>query len=205
MITEKQLKIFKAFVRNPFREYTRGEIKKASKEKSNNALARTINALKEEQVLIEKKVGKSGLLSLNMQNEMTFQYLAICNTNVPHLVKLSIERIITEITEITPFYALAIFGSYAIGAEKKESDLDVAIFIDEETLRKRIEAALHSAKLKSPLDLDVHVIPRKEMIEMLTNKEENLGKQIARKNLAIYNHRIFYEIIMEGMNHGFRI
>jgi len=45
----------------------------------------------------------------------------------------------------------------------------------------------------------------KKLAEMLKNKEENLGKQIARKHLAVYNHRIFYEIIKEGMKHGFRV
>ena len=74
-----------------------------------------------------------------------------------------------------------------------------------ESVRKKIEALANSAKLKSTLIMDVHVIPKVEMLEMLKNKEENLGKQIARKHLAVYNHRIFYEIIKEGMKHGFRV
>ncbi|MEW5897288.1 MAG: hypothetical protein AB1668_06335 [Nanoarchaeota archaeon] len=53
--------------------------------------------------------------------------------------------------------------------------------------------------------MDIHVISKAEMFAMLTNAEENFGKQIARKHLAVYNHRIFYEIIKEGMKHGFGI
>ena len=45
MITEKQLKIFEVLAKRPFAEYTRKEIKKESKEKSNNALALAINLL----------------------------------------------------------------------------------------------------------------------------------------------------------------
>jgi predicted nucleotidyltransferase len=97
-----------------------------------------------------------------------------------------------------------IFGSYAASEQKKGSDLDVAVFIESEDRRKRMEAAVNSARLKSPLELDAHVITKPEMVEMLTNDEENLGKQIARKHLAVYNHGIFYEIIKEGMKHGFR-
>ncbi len=52
MITEKQLKIFGVFAKKPFAEYTRKEVKKQSKEKSNNALALAINLLKKEMVLI---------------------------------------------------------------------------------------------------------------------------------------------------------
>ncbi len=206
MITKKQLKIFEVLAKKPFAEYTRKEIKKESKDKSNNALALAINQLKKEDVLIEKKIGKSGLLTLNLGNDLTFYYLALCNDNrIPHDVNIALESLKKEISEETPFYSIVIFGSYSVGEQKKDSDLDIAVFIDAEEKRKPTEALANGAKLKSILKMDVHVIPRAEMIEMLTNNEENLGKQIARKHLAVYNHRIFYEIIKEGMKHGFRI
>lgn len=206
MITEKQIKIFEVFAKKPFAEYTRKEIKKESKEKSNNTLALAINLLKKEEVLIEQKVGKSGLLTLNLENDLTFYYLALCNNKrINHLVQLALEILKKEIYENSLFYSAVIFGSYAIGEQKKDSDLDVAIFIESEEKRKQIEASINSAKLKSILKMDVHVISNAEMLEMLTNREENLGKQIARKHLAVHNHRIFYDILKEGIKHGFRI
>jgi len=206
MITEKQLKLFEVFAKRPFAEYTRKEVKQESKEKSNNSLASAVNLLKKEDVLMEKKIGKSGLLTLNLENDLTFYYLALCNNNrITHKVKLALESLKKEISEDAPFYSIVIFGSHAVGEQKKDSDLDVGIFIENEDKRNQIGALANSAKLKSVLEMDVHVIPRAEMIEMLTNKEENLGKQIARKHLAVYNHRIFYEIIKEGMKHGFRV
>ena len=206
MVTKKQLKILEVFAKKPFAEYVRKEIKEESKEKSNNALALAINSLKKERVLIEKKIGKSGLLALNLDNDVTFYYLALCNTfRIPHLANISLETLKKEIGEQTPFFSITIFGSYAVGEQKKESDLDIAIFIENEDHKKKIESLANSAGLKSALEMDIHVIPKAEMLEMLANKEENLGKQIVRKHLAIYNHRIFYEIIKEGMKHGFRI
>ena len=206
MITKKQLKIFEVIAKKPFAEYTRKEVKKESKEKSNNALALAINLLKKEEVLIERKIGKSGLLTLNLENDLAFYYLALCNNNrISYKVKLAVESLKKEISEDTPFYSIIIFGSYASGEQKKDSDLDVGVFIENEDKKKQIDALANSAKLKSVLEMDVHVIPKAEMIDMLTNKEENLGKQIARKHLAVYNHRIFYEIIKEGMKHGFRV
>jgi hypothetical protein len=80
----------------------------------------------------------------------------------------------------------------------------VAIFIENDEKKKKIIASINSAKLKTPIEIDSHVITKAEMIEMLTNDEENLGKQIARKHLAVYNNQIFYEIIKEGIKHGFR-
>ena len=205
MITERQLEIFEVFARNPFAEFTRKQIKKESKERSNNTLALTINLLKREEVLTEKKIGKSGLLTLNTNNDLTFYYIALCNNiRIGNTTKIAVARVRDEIGLITKFYSIVIFGSYAIGEQKQTSDLDIAIFIDGEEKRKRIEAAVNNAKLKSPVEMDAHIIPKAQMIEMLTNDEENLGKQIARKHLAVHNHLIFYEIIKEGMKHGFR-
>ena len=206
MATKKQLKILEVFAKKPFAEYTRKEIKKESKEKSNNALALAINSLKKEGVLIEKKIGKSGILTLNLYNDVTFYYLALCNNyRILEPAAFSLEILKKEVSEETPFFSIAIFGSYAVGEQKKDSDLDIAIFIENEDHKKKIESLANSAGLKSALEMDIHVIPKAEMLEMLANKEENLGKQIVRKHLAIYNHRIFYEIIKEGMKHGFRI
>jgi len=40
---------------------------------------------------------------------------------------------------------------------------------------------------------------------MLKDKYENLGKQIAYKHIVIQNPEIFYSIISEGINNGFKI
>ena len=109
MLTTKQLRIFEVLAKQPLAEYTRKEIKQQSKEKSNNALALAINLLKKEEVLIEKKVGKSGLLTLNLNKDLTFSYLELWSlSKLPHLAKLSLETLKKEITENTPFYSLVI-------------------------------------------------------------------------------------------------
>ena len=207
MITEKQLKLFETFARKPFSEFTRKQVKKESKEKSNNTLALTIKLLKKEEVLIEKKIGRSGLLTLNLNNNLTYHYLALCNFKkiTSEAVKTSVKRLKEEISFITPFYSIVIFGSYAAGEQKKNSDLDIAVFIENTDLKKILVASTNAAKLKTQLEMDVHIISKSEMIEMLINDEENLGKQIARKHLAIHNLQIFYDIIKEGMKHGFRV
>lgn len=206
MITEAQLRIFEVFARKPFSDFTRKQIKQISKEKSNNALTLVLKKLKYEEVIFEKQVGKSGILTLNLNNDLIFYYLALANDKmVGKTVKRAVEKIKEEINKITPFYSLVIFGSYAENRQKPESDLDVAIFIEDESKRKQIRAAVNSAKLKIIPEVDTHIISKKEFIGMLTNDEENLGKQIAEKHLVLHNHQIFYEIIKEGIKHGFHV
>lgn len=205
MLTDKQLDIFAVFAKYPFKEWTRQEIKSLAKEKSNNALSLAFSQFKEEDLLIEKKVGKSSLYALNSENDLMYYYIALSNEKrMKKIVKLSINYVIEEVRKITPFFSIVVFGSYSIQEEKKDSDLDVAIFIENKDYVKDITRILHDAKLKSVLALDAHVITRADMIEMLVNDEENLGKQIAKKHLAVHNHQLFYNLLKEGMKNGFK-
>ena len=206
MVTRTELKIFTVFAREPFREYTRKDLKKRAKEKSNNSLARVINSLKSKNVLIEKKIGRTGLLSLNLNEELTYTYISLSShKKIPSNIEATISSLINEITNITPFCAIVVFGSYALGKQKKDSDIDIAVFIDDETKKHAVESAVNRIKLKTVFEMDVHIIPKKEMKDMLTTDEENLGKQIARKHIAVYNNRIFYEMIKKGEKHGFSL
>ncbi|MBN2459164.1 nucleotidyltransferase domain-containing protein, partial [Candidatus Woesearchaeota archaeon] len=147
MITKKQLKIFEAFAKNPLVELTRKQVKKESKEKSNNALAMAIQQMKKEEVLLERKIGRTGLLALNLDSEAAMDYLALCNNQrLGRELQAAIRMIKGKIDLVTPFYSLVVFGSHASGESNKSSDIDLAVFIEGDERRKRIEAAIGSAK-----------------------------------------------------------
>jgi len=205
MLTENQLKIFEPLTKNILKEYSIKEIKEISGEKSNNAMALALKKFKEENLVIERRVGRSLLCTLNTDNDLVFYYLSILNTKkISKLVERAIKRIKEEIEKHTFFYSLVIFGSHAIGKQTKESDLDIAVFIEKESEKKIIESALKSSELKTPLEIHGHVISKNEFLEMLKVDYENLGKQIARKHLSIHNSHIFYSLLKEGIKDGFR-
>jgi len=205
MLTDKQLDIFATFAKYPFKELTRQEVKHLANEKSNNTLNIAFSQFKKENLLLEQKVGKSSLYKLNFNENTTIQYLALCNEKrLKKVAKDSLSEITSEVKKSTTLFTIVVFGSYATGEENKSSDLDVAIITNDKTKIKEIERNLSSAKLKSIIELDTHVIIYDDFFKMLINKEENLGKQIARKHLAIYNHQLFYDLLFEGLNHGFK-
>jgi len=206
MITQKQLRIFQVFAKEPFATYTLKQIKEIAGEKSNNALSIAMKQFKQENLLKEQKVGKSSLYTLNLDNEVACFYLALANhSRLSALAHRAVHEIKTSIERHTKFYSIAVFGSYAMQKQKRGSDLDVAVFIEAEDLRKNISRALKDAALKSPLDIDCHVITKKEFLEMLGADADNLGKEIARKHIAVHNHQIFYALLQEGMKRGFNV
>jgi len=205
MLTKKQLRIFKEFIKKPFKELTLKELKMLSKEKSNNALNIAMKKFKQEKLLNEKKVGKSSLYTLNLENNLIFYYMGLLNhETLPKQAHRTIEILKNELEKFTPFYALVVFGSYAIKKQTDASDLDVAVFVEKENKKKNIQIALSSTEQKSLIPFDGHVISKKEFLEMLKAEYENLGKQIARRHLALINPQLFYLLIKEGIKNGFR-
>lgn len=206
MLTKKQIKILNIFARGEFKEYSFREIKKMSCENSTSIIQNAIKAFLKEDLITEKKIGTSKLYSINHTNDRVYAYLELyIKENLPKQVKYSLRLIKEELDKHTCFYSLAIFGSYATNKQNKDSDLDIAIFIDKEENKKIMEAYLKSAGLKSFLKIDGHVITSKEFLEMLKIDAENLGKQIARKHLIVYNPSIFYSLLKEGIKNGFGI
>jgi len=205
MLTPKQIMIFEAFLRRPYKELTYKEIKDYSKEKSNSIIQKAIVKFLAESLVIKREVGNIILYSVNLDNSNVFAYFdVLIKEKLSNLVKYSLKIIMEELLSIE-FVSIVIFGSYVEGKQKEKSDLDVAIFVNSVEDKKNSELAMKSAELKSILQLDVHVITKDEMLQMLKDKQENLGKQIAYKHLAIYNPMIFYSILKDGINNGFKI
>jgi len=205
MLTPKQIRIFEAFLRKPYKELTYKEIKDYSKEKSNSIIQKAMVKFLAEELVKKREVGNIILYTINLENSTVFSYFDILiKEKIPNLVKNSLKIIREEISNVE-FISLVIFGSYSEGKQKEKSDLDIAIFVTSVEDKKSCELAMKSAGLKSILQLDVYVITKDEMLQMLKDKHENLGKQIAYNHLAIQNPMIFYSILAEGINNGFKI
>jgi len=205
MLTPKQIKIFEAFLRKPYKEITYKEIKEYSKEKSNSIIQKAIAKFLAEGLVKKREVGNIILYSVNFDNSTVFSYFDILiKEKESNLVKSSLGIIREELSDIE-FSSIVIFGSYVGGKQKDKSDLDIAIFVNSEEDKKNCQLAIKSIELKSILPLDIHVITKDEMLQMLKDKYENLGKQISYKHLAIQNPIIFYSIIKEGIKNGFKI
>ena len=206
MLTKKQLKILNIFQRNEFKEITWKQVKELSKEKSSSVIQNAIKAFLSEKLITEKKIGTSKLYTVNHKNNKVYTYFETFNNeNLPKQVLRSIKELEDSLDKHTFFYSIVIFGSYSSGEQKKDSDLDIAVFIEQEDKRKVVEAVFKSMELKSMLKVHGHIITKDEFLEMLKVDYENLGKEISRKHLIIHNPIIFYSLIKEGMKHGFKL
>lgn len=205
MLTPKQIKVFEAFLRRPYKELTYKEIKEYSKEKSNSVIQKAVAKFLAEELVKKKEVGNIILYRLNFDDNAVFSYFNILiKENVSKVVTSCIKRMKEELGE-TNFVSIVIFGSCAENKRTEKSDFDVALFVNSREDKRNCELAIKAAELKCPLTLHAYVITKAEMLQMLKDKYENLGKQIAVKHLAIYNPAIFYSVVQEGIDNGFKV
>lgn len=203
MITNKQLEIF-GNIDNFFRGYTFKEIKEISKENSNSLLQRAINEFKKENLIMIKKYGNVSLININYDSPNVFDYLSIFykEKEFDEIAKKDIEIIIKEISEKDPFSSIVIFGSYATGKNKKDSDIDIAVIVEND--KKEIKMVFNGMIKKCLKEIHLEIFTKEEFVEMLKVDYENVGKEIARKHLPLYNLSIFYNLIKKGIENGFK-
>jgi len=205
MLTKKQLKLLRPFMTNIFKEYSYKDIVKLAKEKSNNALQTSIKQFIKEDLITERKIGITKLYAIKSDNEGVYDYLSLLKFDgLNENVIQSIESLKYEIEKYTLFYSLVIFGSYSTRQQKKDSDLDVAILIPDKSQENNMRIVKNLVGSRALLPLHLQVINFDEFFEMLTNKQANVGKEIARKHRVVHNLNIFYKIVKKATDHGFK-
>ena len=197
MLTRKQLEILKVFWENPWRGFSFSELKKELEESSSSKLQKAIKDFKKEGLVKISNIGRTTLISLNFDNNKLFDYFSIFNWEFKNIPYDSLYNIQREILKETEFFSIVIFGSYALGKQKKDSDLDVVIIVENKNVKKKVIPVVKSVKRKTMNEIHELVFTRKEFLEMLKVDEENVGKEIARKNLVFYGLINFYKLILK--------
>jgi predicted nucleotidyltransferase len=198
----KEINVAEVFERTPWESLTFSQIKQISKIKSDNYVFNTLKKLVLQKVLSEKRYGKTVVYSVAKTIE-AIKILSLVseykseNKNIPNAKEL-----INLIN--TAFFTFLITGSYAVGKQTKESDLDVAVICDDERNKKEILVPImNKGELLNP-KIHIFVFTQKEFYGMLVNKEENYGKEIARKHLIMIGAQSYYKILFEAINNGFK-
>lgn len=202
---KKEYEIIKAFVDSPWKKFTFKDIKKLSKKKSESYVYDSLKKFVKQGVLKEEKAGNVVLYGLDIASlkaqvyaGFVAEYIAWNRRHIPYN---DVEKISKKMP--TEFYVLIISGSYAKGTQKIESDIDVVILCDDSTDPKSIYAELRqSCELNIP-PIHLFVFRKKEFIGMLTNKEANYGKEIAKNNLILSGGKEYYGILNEAMKNGY--
>ena len=201
-IHKEELKIIDLFRKNLFLELTIKQLMKRLNKKSYNWTYNALQKLRKDILNIKKK-GNTTLISLNLDNSNTINYLSFLDKKEAFNRKVPlVNEIIKSISKKTPFFIFLITGSYAINKQRKNSDLDIVIIVNNDIEQKDITPYLKDIIKFADIEIDYHIIKKDEFNKMLLDEKENFGKEIFRKHLLMYGQEAYYQIIKEAIQNG---
>jgi len=205
MLTKEELKIMDFFREDLFRKYSIREIMRELSKKSYSGVFNIIKKLEKLAIIQIEERGHANICSLNLNNSKTLNYLSLIEQlnaiSAKHLPQKNIKELVSAIK--TPFFIFLITGSYANRKHTAKSDLDIVVIIDDSTDKRGLKATLRKGELMIP-NVHPYVFTVSEFLEMLTNKEENYGKEIARNKMVIYGAHAYYRILKEAIEYGYK-
>ena len=204
MIPNQRIKLLVAWKNNETSKYTISEIMKSLRKKSKPWVFNSLKQLTKNKFLVSERKGNINIYSLNLTNPLlihTLQYIESQNN-----LDFSQLDLITETINKLPVknYCLLVFGSYAENSQSKKSDIDICFLIESKDTEKKIMVYFNEIKLNYTVSIDEHYIIFNDLVKMLLQEEENLGKQIFRKHILFFNADIYYQLIIEAYKHGFK-
>ncbi len=202
---KKEYEVLLQFIKEPWRKLTFKDAKRLSGKKSESYVYNVLKSYVKQGILQEEKAGNVVLYRLDLKSLKTQAYAGIVSEyaswNKKHIPCKNVEKLADKIP--TTFYMLIVTGSYAKGTEKKNSDIDVAIIIDDATNAKKVYAELRTECELSIPPIHLYVFKKSELLTMLINKEANYGKELARNNLLLFGAEHYYKIMNEAIENGF--
>lgn len=201
MINKNEIRILNLFRKNIFLETSIRNIAKMLGSKSYQRIYDAVNSLKKNKILKIEKIGNVSLVSLELNN-VSISYLSFLDEHERKVSVPNYEKIVS-IKEISR-YLIIITGSYAKNNFKKTSDLDLILVIPDNERAIDIQKFAENLFLLFRPKIHLYVFNNKDFLDMLLGKNENYGKEIYKNHIIIKNPHIYYEILKEAKENGFK-
>lgn len=163
----------------------------------------TVDFLFNNGIIKKKKIGNYNVCKLNYDNEEVINYLKLHNFIIKindfkkkHNIEYDIIiRTIDLLKKRNPFFICLVFGSYAKGEEKKDSDIDI-LFLAQ--VKREIKSILN--RINAPYQKNFHIVEQKiyEFIKDLNNKDKlSIATEIYKElPIVFYGEDIFFKMLI---------
>jgi len=192
-ITQKWVEVFKPFTRNYFSKFTATEIARFSGVPQQTA-SRILNYFEELKLLNYYLQGKNKLFYLDNNKLPTFLIFEIIENTKAMEFSINFVReflIVSKLASCSD--GLILFGSYASGRPKKDSDLDV-VFVGE--FNKK---AFDEIKESSPIEIHEQSSSYLELKEKIATKHP-LALEIFNNHILFGNTSKIVKTFLEAQN-----
>ncbi len=192
-----ELKIVDLLARNQGKKLAINEIAKALKEHY-SFVHRIVNNLIKDKVVIKEKVGKSHICSLDIKNEKTIALMHLSEIEKKDefyasnkelgLVLEDFSRSVKSDLNIT---SIVLFGSYAKGTAKKDSDIDILILS-----KRKVDVDKIIKEIYAKYGREINAI-NMACSDFKKQKDKPLIKEIINNHYIIYGAEEFINCLLK--------
>jgi predicted nucleotidyltransferase len=154
-----------------------------------------IKRLEKEKVVILEKFGNSATVRLS--DKVSPLIFEAETQRREELLKNKNLRLILDYYEKglgTRFYVLLLFGSFAKGTQKKNSDIDL-LFVVPDGREEEFERKIQNISATIPFDIHVNVFSEKDFRAMGKSKEPTVGSEAIMNNMILHGIESYYGLI----------
>ncbi len=166
-------------------------------------LSRLIKKLSKQELIKVEKKGNNYLCKINLKYPLLKHHLIIASDEIAqdYLIQQPIISIVCKtIIQYSPKTTTALlFGSYAKNKQEKYSDIDLAFISQNKKSFPKLKKELSHLEKLYDKEINVLVFTPNQFKEMLSSTEENVGKQIFKNHIILYNPEQFWEVALNGL------
>lgn len=195
MLTACEQKIMGILLPQPFKSYS---IKQTS-ELIGNSYALTyesVQSLINKKLIRTRKIGNSLSCQLNLSADPQLLAISSLTHSQRFLNKLRFGFVINEIKDKLDdlIYIMILFGSYAKGAAKKSSDVDLLFVVqnkkDVEKTKKKIRSVLSSTNIK----IEFEIITTEWLVKMFEERH-SVGREVLEGSIILHGAEQYYTLV----------
>lgn len=97
----------------------------------------------------------------------------------------------------SPFFTMAVFGSYVKGTASKRSDVDILFVIPDKKMEKEISSAAGSVERISPIGIHEVTLANDEFRELLKEKKTNVAWEALDNRIVVYGAQPLFKTLEE--------
>jgi predicted nucleotidyltransferase len=197
MLNETETEIIGLLLKSPLEAFTIRSISKIF-EKQYSYAHRCIKRLEKKKIIKVKTAGNSSQCRIDFENVELDSLVAGSSYNKKQILSktISLKVIEQQLKEglADNFYICLLFGSYAKGMQKKDSDIDLMFLVDDEkktdSFKKKVDSIVSSLEYK------VHAIVSsvKWFYQMMAEKG-SVGNEAFKNSIVFHNPEAYYLLV----------
>ncbi len=165
--------------------------------------SRLIKRLSKQELIKVEKRGNNFLCKINLEYPLLKHHLILASDEITrdYLNQQPIISIIHQTLLKSAFknYAALLFGSYAKNKQEINSDIDLAFITKNKPALIKLKKELSHLEKLYDTEINYLIFTPNQFQEMLRTNEENVGKQILKKHVVLYNPELFWEVVFNGL------